>query len=175
MFTKFWLPKNKIDDAIAVDNIPYKEYIQRGFLELSGDNFIDYQGCYDWFISLVKDYEIYPLWIGYDRYCALQLVQQMEGSSYHMDDVYQGTNLTGIINETYGRLMDGNIHIGDNDLMAVHLLDAAMKVEAETGKQKLIKMAKNAHVDGTAALLDAMCMRSCHFDEIGEMLKNRSD
>lgn len=120
----------------------------------------------------MQDYEILPLWVGYDRYNALQLTQKMQLYGFHMDSVYQGTNLSGVIRETYGRLMDGNINIGDNDLLAVHLLDAAMKVDTESTKQKLIKIRKNAHVDGVAALLDAMCMRSAHFDEIGAQLQN---
>lgn len=83
--------------------------------------------------------------------------------------------MTGIINNTYGLLMDGKFNIGDNDLMAVHLLNSAVKVDNEQNRQKLIKMSKTAHVDGTAALLDAMCMRDCHHDEIGLQLQNRSE
>ena len=89
-----------------------------------------------------------------------------------MDSVTQGENLTGIINTTEGMLKDGVINIGDNDLMAVHMLDAALKSNAETGRKKLIKMSASAHVDGMAALLDAMLVRQIHYDEIGEQLKN---
>lgn len=69
-------------------------------------------------------------------------------------------------------MKDKNFRIGDNDLLAVHLLDAAVKCNAENGRKKLIKMRANAHVDGAAALLDAMCMRAAHSDEIGRRLKN---
>lgn len=75
VFTHFWLPANRLETAIAEDNVPYRKYIQTGHLSLSGENFVDYEDCYQWFVSLIQDYEIYPLWIGYDRYNALQLTQ----------------------------------------------------------------------------------------------------
>jgi phage terminase large subunit-like protein len=86
--------------------------------------------------------------------------------------VTQGENLTGIINETEGRAKDGAFYIGDNDLMAVHMLNAALKSNAETGRKKLIKLTSTARVDGMAALLDAMCMRQVHGAESGDQLKN---
>lgn len=36
VFAHFWLPTNRIEKAIAEDNIPYQEYIKRGLLSLSG-------------------------------------------------------------------------------------------------------------------------------------------
>ena len=62
--------------------------------------------------------------------------------------------------------------IGDNDLLKVHLLDTALKTEAESGRSKPVKMSANAHIDGTAALLDAMTVRQKYYAEIGEQLKN---
>jgi hypothetical protein len=56
--------------------------------------------------------------------------------------------------------------------MKVHLLDAALKTEAETNRKKLIKISKNAHVDGVACLLDAMCMRAVNWEEMQERLIN---
>ena len=172
MFTQFFLPSAKIDEATIRDGLPYRQYITRGILTESGENYVDYQDCYRWFVDLLEKYEIYPLWVGYDKYSAQPLVQQMEIYGFHMDSVTQGENLTGIINTTEGMLKDGVINIGDNDLMAVHMLDAALKSNAETGRKKLIKMSASAHVDGMAALLDAMLVRQIHYDEIGEQLKN---
>ena len=172
VFTKFFLPGAKIDEATARDGLPYRQYITRGILIESGENYVDYQDCYRWFVSLIEQYELYPLWVGYDKYSAQPLVQQMEGYGFHMDSVTQGENLTGIINTTEGMLKDGAINIGNNDLMAVHMLDAALKSNAETGRKKLIKLSPTAHVDGMAALLDAILVRQIHYDEIGEQLKN---
>lgn len=89
-----------------------------------------------------------------------------------MDDVFQGENLTPVIHEFEGLLKDGKIHIGDNDLLKVHLLNAALKINATTEKCKLVKLAKNDHIDGTAALLDAFCVRQKWWEDIGVQLEN---
>lgn len=170
--SRFWLPPEKIDEAIAKDGLPYRAYIQRGFLSESGENFVDYNDCFEWFRTLVEKYEIYPLKIGYDRYNSQYLTQTMKNYGFHMDDVFQGENLSPVIDETEGLIKDGRILIGDNDLLRIHLLDSATKMNSESMRKRLIKVSANVHIDGTAALLDAMCVRQKWYTEIGEQLKN---
>lgn len=172
VFCHFFLPSEKVDEATQRDGLPYRIYIQQGFVSESGDNFVDYHDCYNWFTNLVEQYQIYPLQIGYDRYSAQYLVQDMKQYGFHMDDVYQGENLTPVIQEFEGTIKDGNIRIGNNNLLKAHLLDSAVKVNAETSRRKLIKLSPTAHIDGTAALLDAFCVAQKWHSEIGEQLKN---
>lgn len=172
VFSKFFLPAEKLEEATARDGLPYAAYVQRGILKLSGDNFVDYHDCFNWFKELIEQYQIYTLKTGYDRYSSQYLVQDMKQYGFHMDDVFQGFNLTPVIRETEGLMRDGAFCIGDNDLLKVHLLNAALKTEAESGRSKLIKLSANDHIDGTAALLDAMTVRQKYYSEIGAQLKN---
>ena len=121
---------------------------------------------------LVEQYKIYPLKVGYDRYTAQYLVQDMKQYGCHMDDVFQGFNLTPVIRETEGLIKDHVFNIGENDLLKIHLLDSALKTEAESGRSKLVKLNSTCHIDGCAALLDAMTVRQKWYAEIGEQLKN---
>lgn len=172
VFAHFFLPAERIDEATERDGVPYGIYIQRGWLTPSGDNYIDYHDCFDWYRRLVEEYEIYPLQIGYDRYSAQYLVQDMRAYGFHMDDVYQGENLYVVILETEGLMEDGRIHIGNNDLLKMHLLDSAIKMSNERGRGKLVKVNPSLHIDGCAALLDAMTVRQKWYGDIGEQLKN---
>lgn len=172
VFSKFFLPSERIDEATARDGVPYSAYVQRGILYPSGDNFVDYNDCFNWFRSLIEEYQIYPLKVGYDRYTAQYLVQDMQKYGFHMDDVFQGFNLTPVIRETEGLVRDGVFCIGDNDLLKIHLLDTALKIESESGRAKIVKLNTSAHIDGCAALLDAMTVRQKYYAEIGEQLKN---
>lgn len=170
----FWLPSEKLEEAIRRDGIPYDIYIRRGLLSLSGENFIDYHDCYDWITELVEKYEILPLQVGYDRYSAQYLVQDLKRYGFQTDDVYQGDNLWGVLQEMEGLMKDGKVHIGDNDLLKIHLLNSAIKMSVERGRGRLIKLNPTAHVDGTAAMADAFAVRQKHYDEIGEQLKNKA-
>lgn len=172
VLSKFWMPAERIEFATARDSIPYDIYIKKGYIEPSGANFVDYNDCFDWFRSLVEDYEILPLKVGYDRYSAQYLIKQMQGYGFHCDDVYQGDNLWPIIQQCEGLMKDGGISIGDNDLLKLHALDSAVKINTDRGRGRLIKVRPTAHIDGMASLLDALCVRDKYYNEIGNQLKN---
>lgn len=172
VFSKFFLPSNKIQEASARDGLPYDIYVQRGLLKPSGENVVDYKDCLQWIVDLVREYEILPLKIGYDRYSATYLIQDLMSLGLQVDDVFQGTNLTPVIREFEGIIKDGKIHIGDNDLLKVHLLNTSLKIDSQQERCQIVKIAKNDHIDGTAALLDALCVRQKWYGEIGEQLKN---
>ena len=169
---QFWMPTAKIDEAEQRDGIPYRLYVEKGWLRLSGDHFVDYHDVYAWCCQLVEQYEILPLMTGYDRYSSQYLIQDMERYGFHTDDVFQGFNLHPAIQQVEGMLGDGMIDIGDNDLMKIHLLDTALKSEGESRRTRIVKTDQRSHIDGTAALLCAMIVREKYHDEIGEQLRN---
>ena len=172
VFSKFWLPNERIDEASERDSVPYRIFIERGLLDPSGDNFVDYHDCFNWFVQLVEQYEILPLIIGYDRYSAQYLIQDMKTYGFMCDDVYQGDNLWGVMQEAEGLMKDGKVCIGDNDLLKMHFLNSAVKMSAERGRGRLVKVSPTAHIDGMAALLCGLTVRQKHYSELGGRLKN---
>ena len=173
VFAHFWLPAEKLEEATARDGLPYAQYVKRGWLSLSGDNFVDYHDCENWLVDLLQTKKIYPLKNGFDRYCAQYLVQDLKQKGFHMDDVFQGTNLTPVIYELEGLIKDKRIYFGENELLKIHLLGSALKKDTELNKVRLVKLSQTEHVDGTAALLDAICMRQKWWTEIGKRLQNK--
>ena len=113
---------------------------------------------------------------GIDNRTSGNTLQDMEQFGFHMDSVYQGFNLSGISDNFEGMLKEGTIRCADdNDLLKIHLLDAAQMIETNTNahaRKKLVKLSKNAHVDGVAAVLDALCMRQVYWGELGDRLQN---
>ena len=173
VISHFWLPADKIEDATARDDIPYREMIERGVLSLSGEGFVDYNDVFMWFMNLVQNYKIMPLVVGYDRYSSQYLVQQMKNDGgFLMDDVYQGWNMTPAINKLEGELKEGNIKIGDNALLRVHLLDTALQRDRMTKRVKIVKLNEYSHIDGTAALLDALIVKDKWAGTYGRQLQN---
>jgi phage terminase large subunit-like protein len=172
VLTKFFMPENKIDELQEREGVPYRRYIQEGIIQPSGENFVDYNDCFDWFRMLVEEYEILPLQVGYDRYSAQYLVQQMNQYGFHMDDVYQGENLTPVIHECDGLLRDKTLQLGDNKLLKAHFLNVGMKQNIETRKVRPVKIDQRCHIDGFVAVIDALTVRQKWYDQIGEQLKN---
>lgn len=172
VISKFFLPSEKISEASARDEVPYSAFISRGLMKASGDNFIDYHDCFDWFASLIRDYKIYPLVVGYDRYSAQYLIKDLQSAGFKTDNVYQGTNLYPVLMEFEGLLKDGTVKIGNNDLLKIHLLNSAIKMDTEQNRGKLVKLNPNDHIDGTAALIDAMTVRQKWYSQYGGQLRN---
>ena len=171
VISHFWLPAEKLDEAIARDDIPYREMIAKGYLSLSGEGFVDYNDVYNWFTYLLSEYKIMPLVIGYDRYSSQYLVQQM-ASVFKMDDVYQGWNMTPAINKLEGELKEKRIKIGSNALLRVHLLDTALQKDRMSKRVKIVKLNGNSHIDGTASLLDALIVKDKWAGEYSRQLMN---
>ena len=171
-FARFYLPTNKIEEQTQREGVPYNIYEQRGWLFASGDNFIDYHDVFDWARQLIEKYKIYVLQVGYDRYSSQYLINDMKEYGFHCDDVYQGFNLSGVIDETEGMLKDGKINIGNNDLLKIHFYNSALKINAENSRKQLIKVDQRSHIDGMAAFLCAMTVRQKYWNEIGRQLVN---
>ena len=171
-FTRFYMPKNKIEENTARDGIPYWKYVEQGYLIPSGENVVDYRDVENFYQELVKNYEILPQKNGYDRYSAAFLVQDLENMGFHMESVSQGSNLTGVIIDVEGMIKDGRLRSAeDNNLMKIHMMDSALQTY-EDNRRRLVKVSSTAHIDGMAALLDAMTMRRNYFTEMEHLLRN---
>ena len=171
--TQFFMPANQVEAATARDGLPYRIYAERGLLTISGENTVDYHDVHEWFRRLERDFEILPLKVGYDRYTAAYLVQDMEADGFTMESVSQGSNLTGVLIDMEGMIKDGRLRcINDNDLMKIHMLDSALKFEDGTNRRRLVKIHSRSHIDGMAALSDAICMRHNYYEELAAQLSN---
>ena len=173
-FAKFFMPENKIDELSEREGVPYRLYVQQGIIQPSGENYVQYEDCFEWFRMLVQEYEILPLKVGYDRYSAQYLVQQMTQFGFHMDDVFQGENLTPVLHEADGLLRDKTLQLGDNKLLKAHFLNVGVKQNAETRKIRPVKIDQRTHIDGFVSVIDALTVRQKWYDQIGEQLKNAS-
>lgn len=171
-FARFFMPENKIDELQASEGVPYRLYVSQGLIQPSGDNFVDYNDCFEWFKMLVEEYEILPLQVGYDRYSAQYLIQQMAQYGFHMDDVFQGENLTPVIHEMDGLLRDQTLLLGGNNLLKAHFLNMAIKQNEETRKIRPVKIEPRCHIDGFVAVADALTVRQKWYDSIGDQLRN---
>lgn len=174
IFTRFYMPQKRYEVAINEDDTPYNIYRDRGFLFISGENQVDYKDVYNWFIELVKVYKIKPLKIGYDRYSANYLVEDLKTAGFHTDDVYQGTNLTPVLHEFEGNLKDGLFDFGDNSMLAAHFLNVAVDINLNDSRMKPVKIEKRMRIDGAMSVFDALTMVSKYHNEIGKKLLNIS-
>ena len=171
-FSQFFMPSNKIDELQEREGVPYRLYVSQGLIQPSGENYVDYHDCFNWFVQLVEEYEILPLQVGYDRYSAQYLIQDMDRYGFHMDDVFQGFNLTPVLNEADGLLRDGTLRLGTNNVLKAHFLNTGVNQDNESRKIRPVKIDPRTHIDGFVAVIDALTVRQKWYDQIGDQLRN---
>lgn len=172
IITQFFMPQERYNVAIDEEGVPYNIFKEQGYLTISGEHQVNYKDVFAWFVRLIKEYKIRPLKVGYDRYCAGYLVQEMKEAGFHMDDVYQGTNLTPVLNTFEGDLKDGLYLIGENNLLKSHLLNVAVQIQTDDSRMKPVKIEKRAHIDGAVSIFDALAVKMKYHKEIGRQLQN---
>ena len=173
IFTQFFMPKDRFEKSVEEDNIPYGKYVKQGYLTLSGNHDIDYRDVQEWLMTLIKKYKIRPLKVGYDRWSATYLIQDLKQSGLQTDDVYQGTNLSPLLDEFESRIKDKVVQIGENELLKAHLLNVAVQINSGDGRKKPVKIERRLHIDGFVSVIDAFTVRSKYYSEIGKLLKNK--
>lgn len=173
IITKFFMPAESFRKACENEpDVKYEIHRKRGRIAISGEHFVDYHDVFRWIRSALKDYKIKPLQIGYDRYSAQYLIQELDEAGFHTDDVFQGTNLSPIMDEFEGLLKGRKIHIGDNELLKKQLLDVAAKYNDVNERKKPVKIERRLHIDGPVSVMDAFTVRSKYHKSIGKMLQN---
>lgn len=165
VYSHFWIPAGRLKDLTERDNVNYSAMVSHGFLSLSGDKFVDYKDVTKWFVDLRKEYKLNILVIGYDRYSSTYFVDEMKQQGFLMDDVNQGTNLSPILTEFEGLIMQGLIQTGTNGLLQSHIRNTAIKREADGKRMRMLKISETKHIDGMAALIDALTVKSKYNDQ----------
>lgn len=174
----FYMPKDVIEQAEERDQIPYRQYVEQGWLKISGEQRINNKDCEEWFYMLQDQYEMRFMKTGYDRYTAGYLVENMKGAGFEMESVSQGPNLTGVIIDTEGMIREGTLQCANqNPLMKIHMADSALLLDNLDKRRQLVKIQRgpHIHIDGMAALLCAMCMRRNYYQELERYLKNERE
>lgn len=96
----------------------------------------------------------------------------MKEAGFHMDDVYQGTNLTPVLHTFEGDLKDGAYCLGENNLLRAHLLNVAVDINIKRQPHEAGKTEKRAHIDGAVSVFDALAVKMKFHKEIGRQLTN---
>lgn len=172
VITQFYMCQNRYEIAAEEDNVPYAIYREKGFLKISGEGKVDYKDVYKFFVDLVKIHKIRPLKIGYDRWMAANLIEELNMSGFNTDSVKQGPNLTPILKDFEGDLKEGKYNIGDNGLLAAHLLNVAVDINLTDSRMTPKKLESRLRIDGAVSVFDALTVKDKYHAEIGKKLLN---
>lgn len=151
----YWIPTNSLEKKVIDDKIPYDKWLKKGLLQLSGESKIDYHDVTNWFIEQVEQYDLRPLWIGYDSWNAQFWCDEMKTYGFDMVEIRQGFKTESApLKQMKADLMDKKINYNDNQILKWNLSNAVVKTD-DNGNIMLSKEKSRHRIDGASSLMDA--------------------
>ena len=167
---QYFLPKARVDQVEhqGRKEAPYRLWAQQGWLTLCDGATVDYNDVTEWFVSMVQERDIRPLWVCYDAALSGYWVPQMTDMGFEMERIRQGpVTWTYPMKRMKGLFEDHRIVYQNNPILRWCLSNTAAKSSNQRGIDSIQpeKITANRRIDGTVSLLNAMTGYYNHEDE----------
>ncbi|PTI88630.1 terminase large subunit [Mammaliicoccus vitulinus] len=152
----YWLPHDNLQKRVQEDKIPYDKWHEQGYLRLCSGNTIDYSDITDWFLEMLNEYDITPLWIYYDNYSARYWVDEMEAYGFKMIKTHQGARTLSLPMQNMGAdLQKKKINYNNHPILKWCLTNTGVETDRNGNIVPIKNQSPKRRIDGTASLLDA--------------------
>jgi phage terminase large subunit-like protein len=152
----YWLPQDSLQKRVQEDKIPYDKWHEQGYLRLCSGNTIDYSDITDWFLEMLNEYDITPLWIYYDNYSARYWVDEMEAYGFKMVRTQQGARTLSLPMQNMGAdLQKKKINYNNHPILKWCLTNTGIETDRNGNIVPIKSQSPKRRIDGTASLLDA--------------------
>ena len=162
----YWLPEENFTQRVEQEKIPYDKWLEAGLVRLCKGNTINYSDVTAWFLEIVKEHGITPLWVYYDSWSARYWVEEMEGYGFPMVRCIQGAKTLSLPMQNLGADLQAKKVIYNNNPVLKWCLTNTGIQEDRNGNIVPVKNSNaKRRIDGTASLLDAYVGLYEHYNE----------
>ena len=152
----YWLPEDNFTQRVQEEKIPYDKWREAGLVRLCRGNTIDYSDVTAWFLELVNEHGITPLWVYYDSWSARYWVEEMEGYGFKMERCIQGAKTLSLPMQNLGAdLQAKKVNYNNNPILKWCLTNTAVQEDRNGNIVPKKASSPKQRIDGTASLLDA--------------------
>lgn len=152
----YWLPRDKFDDRVQKEKIPYDIWLKKGLLRLCNGNTIDYADVTEWFLELVNVHGITPAWIYYDAYSARYWVDEMQSHGFDMQRCIQGAKTLSLPMQQLGAdLQAKKINYNNHPILKWCLTNTGIQTDRNGNIVPIKAQSAKMRIDGTASMLDS--------------------
>lgn len=162
----YWLPEDNLEQRVKLDKIPYDIWYRRGLLRLCAGNTINYGDVTSWFIEMLNNYGITPLWIYYDSYSAKYWVEEMEQNGFKMVRCIQGAKTLSLPMQNLGAdLKAKKINYNNNPILKWCLTNTGILEDRNGNIVPIKNQSAKQRIDGVASMLDSYVGLYEHYEE----------
>ena len=163
---QYFLPSELLEKRVREDKIPYDRWYDRGLLKLSEGNKINYSDVTRWFLRMIEEYRIHPVWIGYDPWNSQYWVDEMIQHGFTMEKVRQGAQtLSQPMKELGADLQAKRINYNNNPILKWCLTNTAIKRDDNDNIRPVKGQNQRQRIDGAVSLLIAYTVLFNHMDD----------
>lgn len=167
---KYFLPSARVNtvESASRKEAPYRLWAEQGWLTICEGASVDFHAVTEWFVEMVRAYDIRPLWIGYDAALSGYWVPEMTEYGFDMDRVRQGPfTWTYPMKMMQGAFDDHLVVYQNNPMLRWCLLNTGKKSTNKDGIESIqpVKVSETRRIDGMVSLLNAWVSYTNHYDD----------
>lgn len=172
----YFIPQAKIDDLEKTNSkeAPYKLWAEQGWITINEGAMVDYSKVTEWFVRMVQEYDIRPLWVCYDRALSGYWVPEMEGYGFDMEKTAQGPfTWNQPMREMQAAFHDHRVVYNNNPVLRWCLANTAKKSTKSDSIEMIqpVKIQSGRRIDGMVSLLNAWVGYVKHFEDFVSYLR----
>lgn len=163
---QYFLPAELVEQRTKEDKIPYDKWAERGLLTLCEGNKVNYSDVTAWFIRMMQEYGIHPVWIGYDPWNSKYWIDEMQAHGFNMEIVRQGAQtLSQPMKELGADLAAKRINYNRNPILQWCLTNTSVKRDDNDNIRPIKGQNQRQRIDGAVSLLIAYTVLFNHMDD----------
>lgn len=166
IYQMYWLPSDNFEQRVKLEKIPYDIWLKRGLVRLCNGNSINYSDVTAWFVEILNNYGITPLWIYYDSYSAKYWVDEMEQNGFKMVRCIQGARTLSLPMQQLGAdLQAKKINYNNSPILKWCLTNTGVQEDRNGNIVPIKNQAAKQRIDGMASMLDSYVGLYEHYEE----------
>lgn len=167
----FFMPREVLEKRIKEDSVPYDLWEKRGLITLSEGSQNDFSKVTEWFKHMVYQYDIRPLWVGYDPWNSTYWVEEMDNAGFTMEKIRQGVfTLSEPMKQLEADLKNHIVIYDNNPVLKWCLSNTQAKVDVNGNIQPTKLNSKFKRIDGAVALIVAYAILNTHKKDYEAMI-----
>lgn len=166
----YFIPQSKVDYLESTNSreAPYKRWAEQGWITINEGAQVDYSKVTEWFVQMVEEHDIRPLWICYDRALSGYWVPEMDARGFEMEKTAQGPfTWSQPMREMQANFAMHKVVYNNNPILRWCLLNTGAKATKSDSIEMIqpVKLQSNRRIDGMVSLLNAWVGYVKHYDE----------
>lgn len=163
----YFIPEHGIEEKEMKRNVPYRQYVEEGFVTLCPGRTIDLDVVYEYVIKMYDELDLDIVQINYDLAMSAKLVERFEMDGFLCVEVPQIPSVLNDPFDDFELLLDNERVITDNPLF-IFCASNTKVVTNINGQKGPVKRKSPEHIDGFVSFVIGHLESMTLMDDVGD-------